>query len=388
MGARGYLAASIPPRMASAGAAVALPILAVQQLDNVAAGGVLVAALLAPSVLAAPLVGAILDRSQRPDIYVALAEIMTATAFAVTAFVGQIPFTVVFVILLLTGSVSPFYMGGMSSFVACAIPTDGRAFAYDALSYNASAVAGPALVAAVAAFLPVQAALWLLAIVTAIGSLAARSDIFRPHARTDGSLWQASKSAIARISRHRPLAVVTASSTLTQLGQGGLAIAAITLSTERAGSVAHGAAIVTTFAVGSLLGALYETARPTRCHPQITMLVGFLVTGLLTAAATFEISRFWTITVIGLSGIFTAPTAAAMLFLRDKHSPAHLKSQIFTVSAGLRASASAAGAALTASAVGFGGGAIALGAVGLTWVISAILMSAYREAPSPKSRKT
>lgn len=62
MGALRYLAASVPPGMASAGSAVALPILAVQQIHDVAMGGALVAASLGPSVIAAPLAGATLDR--------------------------------------------------------------------------------------------------------------------------------------------------------------------------------------------------------------------------------------------------------------------------------------------------------------------------------------
>ena len=380
MGALGYLAASVPPRMASAGAAVALPILAVQQLGDVAVGGLLVAASLGPSVLAAPLVGVALDRAGRPGLLVAASGMVTAVAFAAAAFIGRIPLPVAFVLLVAAGAVSPFYMGGLSSFVAGAIPDVRRAFAYDALSYNVSAVAGPALVAVIAAFLPVQAALGVLAAAAAFGSLAIRAVGLRPHSRRGGSPLQAIKSGLHRIVSHRPLAVVTGSSTLTQLGQGGLAIAAVALSIERAGSPTEGAAVVTSFAIGSLCGALFETARPTRRRPQFVMTAGFLATGLLTMAAVMDWGMAWTIIAIGLSGFFTAPTAAAMLFLRNGHSPSHLKSQIFTVSAGLRASASAGGAALAASATGLAGGALTVGAVGLIWVVSAALMLIY---PSP-----
>ncbi|MEZ2390539.1 MFS transporter [bacterium RCC_150] len=376
MGAFGYLAASVPPRMASAGAAVALPILAVEQLNDVAIGGLLVAASLGPSVLAAPLVGTALDRARRPGMLVAASGLLTAAAFAVTAFVGQVPLGIVFAFLVVAGAVSPFYMGGLSSFVAGAIPDGSRAFAYDALSYNVSAVAGPALVAVFAAFLPAQATLWMLAMAAALGGVAVRAVGLRPHVRTGDSPWKAIKLGLHRIFRHRPLAVVTVSSTLTQLGQGGLAIAAVALSIERIGSAAEGATVVTSFAVGSLLGALYETARPSRWSANVVMMAGFLATGFLTIAAAFDLGIVWTIITIGLSGIFTAPTAAAMLSLRNRHSPSHLKSQIFTVSAGFRASASAGGAALAATATGLGG-AVTVGAMGMVWVISAVLMGAY-----------
>ncbi|MGN7250444.1 MFS transporter [Arthrobacter sp. SAFR-014] len=362
--------------MASAGSAVALPILAVQQIHDVAMGGALVAASLGPSVIAAPLAGAALDRARRPGLLVAASALLTAVAFGVTAFLGVIPLPVAFACLALAGAVSPFYMGGLSSFVLGAIPDVRRAFAYDALSYNVSAVAGPAFVALIAAFLPAQAGLLALAAAAALGSVAVRAVGLRPHGRTAGSPWQAVKAGLHRISSHRPLAVMTAASTLSQFGQGGLAIAAVALSIERIGSPRDGAAVVTAFAIGSLLGAVVETARPTRRRPHAVMMAGFFATGLLTIAAALDFGTVWTFLTIGLSGAFTASSTAAMLFLRNRLSPQYLRSQIFTVSAGLRVSATAAGAALAGAATG-SGGAIILGAVGVMWIMSAALMIAY-----------
>src|SRR5919107_3569788 len=116
MSAPGYLAASIPPRMAMAGSAVAIPVLAVQQMNDVRIGGALVAASLGPSVLAAPLAGAALDRARRPGVLVAAAGVLTAMAFALAALVDRVPLPAVFAFLVLAGAVSPFYMGGLSSF--------------------------------------------------------------------------------------------------------------------------------------------------------------------------------------------------------------------------------------------------------------------------------
>ncbi|HKS01912.1 MAG TPA: hypothetical protein VJS86_09560, partial [Arthrobacter sp.] len=61
-----------------AGSAVAIPILAVQQLNDVGIGGALVAVSLGPSVLAAPLAGAALDRARRPALLVAVSGALTA----------------------------------------------------------------------------------------------------------------------------------------------------------------------------------------------------------------------------------------------------------------------------------------------------------------------
>lgn len=376
MSALGYLAASIPPRMASAGAAVAIPILAVRELGDVSMGGALVAASLGPSVLAAPMAGALLDRVRRPSAWIAAAGLVTAIALGFTAFLGQVSLLPVFALLVLAGMVSPFYMGGFSSFVVGAVKNARRAFAVDALSYNFAAVAGPAFVAVLSVFLVPQWTLGILSLFTLLGAVCTGFIRLEPHSASDVSPWRAVRDGLDRMFRYRPLAVVTLASTLTQVGQGGLAIAAVGLSIDRVGSPAQGATVVTAFAVGSLLGAVLETARPSRARPEAVMMTGFLGTGVFTIAAGLDLGIVWTIVAIGVSGAFTASSTAAMLFLRSHLSPDHLKSQIFTVGAGLRTTATAAGAALAASASGLGG-ALTVGLIGVMWVLSAAWMTAF-----------
>lgn len=276
---------------------------------------------------------------------VAAASLLTATALAVTAFLGQASLPMIVVFLALADAASPFYMGGLSSFVSCSIPDVRRAFAHDSLSYNFSAVAGPAFVAVMATFLP-AAAVGALATAAVMGALIVSGIGLKPHRATGISPWHAIKAGLHSIFRHRPLAVVTASSTLTQLGQGGLAIAAVALSIERTGTPDEGAVIVTAFAIGSLLGALIETIRPSRRPPHKVMMVGFFVTGLFTAAATLNLSIIWTVLAIGTSGVFTA------------------------ASAGLAASTTGSG------------GAVAVAVIGIIWILSAAALGTYpKETP-------
>lgn len=361
------------------GSVVAIPILAVQELGGVGIGGALVAATLGPSVIAAPIVGAALDRSRRPGLLVAAAGFLAAAALATASFLGQVPLPVVFAVLAAAGALSSFYFGGLSSFVADEIPDKRRAFAYDALSYNISAVAGPALVAVLAAFLPGGAALRVLAAAALLGAVSASAAGLKARGATGISVWLTVRSGLHRIVNHRPLAVMTGASTLSQVGQGGLAVATVALSIERVGSAGAGAMLVTAFAFGSLLGALSETIRPTRSRPYAVMMVGYLTTGLLIIGATFDVGIVWTVVAIGLAGVFTAPTSAAMFFLRNHLSPLHLRSQIFTVGAGFRTSAAAAGAGLAASATVFGGGPVMAG-IGVIWLASAALMIGYPKA--------
>ncbi|WP_425545740.1 hypothetical protein, partial [Agrococcus citreus] len=60
------LAASVPIRTAASGAQIAIPILVVSITGDIALGAALAALALVPSIIAAPLVGAILDRVHRP----------------------------------------------------------------------------------------------------------------------------------------------------------------------------------------------------------------------------------------------------------------------------------------------------------------------------------
>jgi MFS family permease len=290
VGVAAYLAAATPPRLAVGGITVAIPVLAVEQLGDVALGGLLVAAALGPSILAAPVVGAVLDRTRRPGLLVAGAGFVTAAAFSVAAFLGVVPVWAVALALVVAGAATPFLMGGLSSFVTEGIPDERRAYAIDALAYNIGAVAGPAAVAAATALGSAQLATLLMAgsaLLGVVGTLPLR---LRPLAgEPHGSMLATIAAGFRHIATHRPLAVITGSGTLSQFGAGGLAIAAVALSIERSGGAGAGALIVTAFAVGGLLGGLLNSAYPSRYRPEITMGMGFAATGVFTVLAAIDV---------------------------------------------------------------------------------------------------
>jgi hypothetical protein len=86
-------------------------------------------------------------------------------------------------------------------------------------------------------------------------------------------------------------------------------VAAVALSIDRIGSPANAALLVTAFAVGSLVGAVVETAHPTRARPHVVMGLGFLATGVFTVLAAADLGTAWTVVAIGISGAFTASGA-------------------------------------------------------------------------------
>jgi MFS family permease len=391
VGAAGYLVTSIPLRLASAGSAVALPILAVQRLDDVAVGGALVAASLAPAVIAAPLAGVALDRARNPRILFFAAALVTVLAFAAGALLGTLPLWLIVLLLVAAGCAAPVYFGGLSSFVTDAIPDERRAFAYDALSYNVASVAGPGLVALVGTS-GLEAsgglAMWLMALAALIGAGGALTMRATPRPAT-GRGWVGTVGAGMRhLTGHARLRLVILGGTLAALGGGALPIVAIGLSIERSGDVHQAALIVTAFAVGGLAGALLSTIQPgTRFTPLAVMAGGWAATGLFTLLAVPDLGLVWTIVVIGISGVFTASSNAAMLLLRKLNSPPEVRSQVFTIGSGLRAASGALGAAVAGVIAGVDAGVL-VAAIGIAWILSATVMLAYPRDVSAESSET
>ena len=386
MSAVPYLSAATPLRLATSGSAAAIPVLALQEVHSIAIGGGLVAASLAPSILAAPIAGALLDRSRHPTRLMVMSGVVTALALALAALLGIVPTPVIVLALVAAGAVTPFFMGGMSSFVTDAVPgSPERAFGADALSYNIGSVAGPALVAAVLIVPGAgRVSLLVLAAIAALGTIASALLRLTPHpahperAGVLREIVQGSRF----LATHRPIAVVTASGALSQVGQGALPIAAIGIAVAATHHEGAAAWIVTGFAVGALLGSLAVTARPIRRIPApAVMALAFAATGALALAASFGAPFPVVIVLVALSGVATGPGVAAMLLLRTRHSPRPLRSQVFTVAAGLRATGAAVGAGL-AGLLPAGHAGLLLALIGACWLVSAGVMAGYpRHAP-------
>jgi hypothetical protein len=381
-----YLSVAVPLRLASAGTAAAFPVLAVQEAHSLPLGGGLVAASLAPSILAAPPAGAMLDRSRHPVRLVLLSGVLTAVALGTTALLGLVPTALVVGALVVAGATTPFFMGGLSSFVADAVPgTPERAFGLDALAYNVGSVSGPALAAGLIALGSARTATVALAIVAAVGALACGLLRLAPHPKHPGRAGVLRE--IVRGSRylttHRPIAAVTLSGALSQLGQGALPIAAVGIALTTTRDAGDAAWVVTGFAVGALAGTLAVTAFPIRRVPAVVVMASaWAATGVLTLAAALQLGLPVVIALVALSGAASGPGVTAMLLLRTRHSPRALRSQVFTVAAGLRATGAALGAGL-AGLLPSAQASLLLALIGACWLVSAGVLAGYPRHASP-----
>ena len=109
---------------------------------------------------------------------------------------------------------------------------------------------------------------------------------------------------------------------------------------------------------------------------------GLAAIGVFTLVAIPDFGIVWTVAAIGLSGVFTASSNAAMLLLRKQQSPINVRSQVFTIGSGLRAMASGAGAVVAGLLAGLPAGFLIAG-IGVVWLLSAALMLAYPRGAEP-----
>jgi MFS family permease len=159
-------------------------------------------------------------------------------------------------------------------------------------------------------------------------------------------------AGVRAIARDRALAVVTAATSVAQVGAGTLPVV-VAVFAERHGDAPAAGWLLTAGAVGGLAGSLVWTWRP--APPRLAagiVLAGLVATGmpLLLGAATSSILVLGALFVV--SGVCNGPLFGALLLVRHQQAPEHLRSQVFALSAGATLTANAAGAALAGLVAG------------------------------------
>jgi MFS family permease len=351
-----YLIAAVLIRLADEGARVALVLIALQRSSSAAVGGLLLAALLIPQVVAAPAVGLLTDRARQPRWVLAASVVgFAASLAAVALLLGRVPLPVVVAVLLLGGCCGPSLTGGLTSQLSTLVPDTSlpRAFGADSLTYNVSGIAGPAVAAIIAGAAGAGIATLTLAGIAAAGALVLAILPLpvrdrRPNAR-HFSLTAGFRALLAG----RVLGTVTVASSLCQIGLGALPVIAAVLTSRQHQPAATGW-LMTAIAVGALIGSLLWTWRPARpARTPMTVMIALIGVGVpLAVAATTTWSLALTAILFGISGISVGPFTGALFTTRKYYAPEELQAQVFTISAGLRLTMAAAGAAIGGALAG------------------------------------
>lgn len=341
-----YLAAALPARIADEGARISLVLLALHAKGSAALGGAMIAALLVPHVVAAPLVGVLVDRARRPRM---------GSRLGGPAFRRQPPVD-------RTAAGSSPALAGVSLAAAWRLlrPGDHRwpdqsaarpgrraghaarvRIRFDVLQHRRHGRSGAGWPHPAAAVNAVAAQCLLAAsAAVAIAALPIRTRP-QPGDRSRPSLLSGAREIL-----HRPtLRVITFSSTLGQLGPGALPVVAAVLAASLNKPTSSGlllAAVAAGAFIGSLLCIRYPIA-PDRSPIVVTVSMIGIGTPIALAAA---FPSIWpTVLLFSLSGIFIGPFGAALFTARTHYSAEAVRTQVFTIGAGTKVTASAIGAA-------------------------------------------
>lgn len=348
-----YLAAALAARFASEGMGMAVVLLALERTGSAAHGAFVLTAWLAPHVLAAPLAGAAAARARSPRLFHvgALAGFTAAVATLAVLF-GRAPTPVVLVVAVLGGACGPMVTGGLSSLVTGLVPAGparDRAYAWDASTYNGAAVTAPAAVGLVAAFGSAGPA---MAVLAASGALAAALAATLPYGNhgshgadpAPGAPRAGLGAGLAALWRIRELRAVTSATTLAFVGIGSLTTTSVLLATAL-GSPGGGGVLMTAFALGALSGSL-TLGRITAVAPGKLARWAMAATGVALTAAAFAPSVALTAVAFAAAGVCDGPLLTATLRIRSQYAPDGVRTQVFTLGAGLKVTAASTGAAL------------------------------------------
>jgi MFS family permease len=356
-----YTGAAALARVADEGARVGLILLALQRTGSAGYGGLLVAALMLPHVLAAPLVGGVADavRRRRP-LYVG-GLVCYGTALLGAAFAAGVSRPVAVVLVVAAGCVAPLLVGGLTSLLGELAPDDPqRAFGLDATSYGLAGIVGPALVAVLAGR---WGATWGMAALTVACLAGAALVATLPIADRPARVRDRRKllAAVPAIWRRPGLGAVTVASTLSQVGMGALALVAALLARSRQHTALAGL-LLSTLAVGSLVSSLAYARWPIRrWRPEVVVLLSVLVTGVVLGLVPVFGPTAATVLLFAIAGLVNGPMFVSLLAVRDRDAPPEARTQVFTLGAGLRMTAAAAGAAIAGAASGWGAGVLLAG---------------------------
>lgn len=398
-----YFATAVMARLANEGLRLALILAAADTPAGLTLGGLLVAAFLIPSVVAAPFVGRLADVSRNPNRLYALAFAFNGIVIALCGVLLNVVHPAIILLLAaIGGSVGPLLQGGLSSLLGAIVPKPllHRAYALDVVSYNLSAILAPAIVAAVAGLASPLLSLLLLSVLM----LGAAANVLRLPIRhnEDRALIAAPSPAagLKAIAGIAPLRSTVVATSMSSIGNGIIPLVATMLAI---GTLSVNAGMMlSTMAIGSLVGSLAYAVRPFgarephRLVPFISIATALPIAVLATTASTPV-----ALALFALAGALGGPQGTAQFSVRDRFSPANVRTQVFTLSTSVKTTAAAMGAALAGLISGASPATLLLIAVGANLLGGSIAIVDLQRhgllrdrtaqadtAPAPPSRTT
>lgn len=389
-----YAAVGSMARAANAGLPTAIILGVLAAGGSASEGSLIVAAVTAVAGIVGPLVGALMDRAVHPRRGYALAIISLAACSAALAVgVGSWPLGVLMLIAGVAGLFHPMLTGAWSAQLRRVVPdvAPARAYAVDVGTYNVGDIVGPAIVGIayvydantpgaasleVVVLLYIVAALVLPLVPIPVRTAAEVPDEPQPlrHAvRSLSVFWHS-------VSLRRSTII----SSIAFIGIAGLVIGAPLMGEDLVGDAGIGALLLAVVAAGALLGSVVFARRPVRGQgPGAVIVVTTLGLGVAFAALALVPTMALAFIVAAILGFLEAPQLTAVLQVRDRESPSHIRSLVFVAATSLKTGAFALGAVIAAALVELGWRPLLLGSavIEILAVVLGLLIAGHRRPP-------
>ncbi|TYB46216.1 MFS transporter [Actinomadura chibensis] len=341
-----YTAGAAAARTGDEMSGPALMLAGLAATGSAAAGSFLLAGVTITAAAGGPLLGAVLDRSPRPGRVLGRALAGYAAALVVVLLcVGRAPLAVPVAVAAGAGLLGPALSGGWTSQLPRVVPPDGlaRANAFDAMTYNAAGLVGPALAGLVAAAAGASGAVAASAALIVLALPAVPRD--PGGARAAEPIGAALAAGFRAIARTPALTRATVVTVVSCAGQGMLVACVPPLGLRAFGAADRGTMLLAVLAAAALAANAVLARRPARWRPDAVIAGSTVVlAGALVLAASCHPVALVAAAV--LAGLGEGPQLTALFAVRHREAPEGLRGQIFTTGASLKITAFALGAAV------------------------------------------
>jgi MFS family permease len=345
-------------------------LLVFERTRSLTLGGLVIAAATLPAALSGPFLGAWLDLAASRRRLLVLDRVLTCVALiALVLAAGHAPNWTLPLIGLVYGITSPLSAGAFASVIPEIAGRDllDVAMTFEATSINLATIAGPALAGAIAGAFGAAAALdaqvgiglALAVLIASDPNFELRPAVAEQHLRGLMHAVREGLRALWSIPVLRASAIVGA----IYSGAWGTLTVLFPAYALSIGAPAHTSGWMwAAVSIGSAASAFAFRAPALKLRPRVLLPGSFLAMALSIAAWPLAGGLAAALVLIALTGALEGPSLPALVGLRQRHAPPHLRSQILATVFSLVLATSSLGAAIAGPLRAAGGTDLALGA--------------------------
>jgi MFS family permease len=369
---------------------VAGVLLVLERTHDLALAGIVAAAASLPGAITGPFLGGWLDVIRSRRLLLVLDRLLTALALgAFLLLAGHAPNWVLPLVAAVYGIASPLSEGAFSSAVPEVAGPEllGVANTFEAASFNLAFIVGPALAGLIAGAAGAAAAVEVQLVVgLLLAALIATDRTFElrpvhPDARPQ-SVLQAVREGLSASWLIAPLRWNLVIDCFYVFAWGTLVIGFPVYAVSIAAGAHASGYMWAVISFGSMVGAL--TLGRGKRSPRLLMGACFLAMGVSAAAWPVADTLLVALPLVFLAGLFDGPAFVALISIRQRVAPAHLRAQIFTTASSVHTAVFAAGQASAAVFhQAFGTTATLLALSGLFALAGAVTLAAQSDLGQP-----